>query len=239
MPWSQTIQSTVVICSDLHIKGPEDPRYGLFLEMLQCLDLKNVECLILNGDIFDFCFGNHPYFRKKFQNIGEQLESLARGGLKIIFVQGNHEFDLKALGWQGISFITAPYEIYQVSSGETILITHGDLLCSPWHYRLYAQVVRSWLFSFVASFLPGKKLDDFALYLSHLSREKGAYKKLDHKKVLTSALHLVESKKVSYGVIGHYHYPYGYKKKVFGLNSWDKPNLLTFKNGKFLRIWIG
>ena len=56
-----TIDAALVVASDIHLQSMEDPRARLLMDALSRLS-QSVECLVLNGDIFDFCFGPSRYF---------------------------------------------------------------------------------------------------------------------------------------------------------------------------------
>ncbi|MEZ4741529.1 MAG: metallophosphoesterase [Bdellovibrionota bacterium] len=229
----------LLFVSDIHLYSAEDERGQLLLEIIEMIDPKSVEYFILGGDIFDFCFGASRYFKEKFKKFGNALEKLSTLGTKVIFVQGNHEFSLDGLKWSGIDFVTGQQRCFQLSCGTTFSVTHGDRFLMDWSYRYYIALTRSSIFRGLALLLPQKKLDQFALYCSRISRNRGYSQSLDHKKVLSAAALWLENTGSQFGLFGHFHHPYEESYEfgsLFSVHSWHQPNLLAFHKGKFSRI---
>ena len=86
----QNIKESVIIISDLHIKETDDAKVTLLINLISSLDVSKVEYFILLGDIFDFCFGDSHYFKKKYKRIGQSLSLLAQKNITVLFFQGNH-----------------------------------------------------------------------------------------------------------------------------------------------------
>src|SRR3954469_15449501 len=93
-----TLEAPLVVASDVHLRTLDDRRGELLVDALGRLG-HGVECLVLNGDVFDFCFGGSRYFRRKFAALGAILEAISRRGTRVVFVEGNHEFHLGEIGW--------------------------------------------------------------------------------------------------------------------------------------------
>lgn len=233
------ITDLFVLVSDVHIRTSDDPAGRRFLRFLDAIDPTGVRILVLNGDIFDFCFGASPYFRRKFAAIGARLSRLADCGVQVIFTQGNHEFALSSLGWRGVQFSEA-FDLALSLPGETtIAITHGDRLCAPWHYHLYAKLVHSRLFTILVRLIPGAWLDRLALALSHQSRSYDTHRTLDKERIARHALLWLERRGSHFGIFGHFHVPINAEKAGVGqilcVDSWEKPNVLVFDGQGFKR----
>lgn len=240
----QKISDSLVVVSDIHLRESEDSRAKLLLELISRLHCENVEYFVLLGDIFDFCFGATSYFQRKYAPIGEALMGLVQKGVKVIFVQGNHEFSLDCMPWEGVRFISQGETAITLSNGKKFCFTHGDTLVKTWHYSLYYRLVRSKIFKWAGQCCPQKLLDNFCLRVSQKSREKSANKKINHNNILDKASEWLKSVESEYGIFGHFHVPYFYRGKdskeriLASLASWDKPNALSYAEGKFYRYLL-
>jgi UDP-2,3-diacylglucosamine hydrolase len=237
------IHHELIVFSDVHLKTEHDERGALLLKLLSDVDTNQTRHLVLLGDIFDFCFGASPYFHKKFRRYGQELSRLSREGVKIYFIEGNHEFMMNELPWDGVKFIKKGDLQITLHDGTKVSFTHGDTLQAPWHYRLYSQTVRSKLAKLCASQIPQRYLDKLALAISAKSRDISYSHKIDHKKILAKIRSWIITQSSDVGIVGHFHIPYDIKYpkqhcRIFGLDSWDKPNSLSYNEGVFYRTYF-
>ena len=135
------IQDDLVVMSDCHLVNPYSNRHKLFIEVLDAIDCSQVKYLVLTGDIFDFCLGTTKYFHKKFELIGKKLTGIAQQGTQVLYIQGNHEFFVDYLPWEGVQLITDRSISIQLGD-HRIAIMHGDRLSPPWHYHVYLTLIR-------------------------------------------------------------------------------------------------
>lgn len=236
------LNASLVVASDVHLREADDDRSKLLLDVLSRLG-PGVECLVLNGDIFDFCLGDSRYFQNKFRAIGVALADVAARGIRVVFVEGNHEFHMESVGWPGVEIIQTFDLTITVKSGESFRITHGDLLTRDPLYRAFRGLVKSRLARFCASFIPGSWLDAYALKHAKVSRAQDKYRRLDHQRILGAFSRWLSSVDADHGIIGHFHIPYAEKQArsdglMLSVESWDRPNLLVFADHRFHRIHL-
>src|SRR4051812_31574635 len=62
---SGPIDAELVVASDIHLRSLDDARGKLLLATIDRL-APTVRTLVLNGDVFDFCYGGGRYFRAKY-----------------------------------------------------------------------------------------------------------------------------------------------------------------------------
>jgi UDP-2,3-diacylglucosamine hydrolase len=244
----QRLRSPLVVASDIHLRSLGDSRGQLLLEVLSRVEAGTVEYLVLNGDIFDFCFGESRYFQDKYRLLGEALAALVRGGTRVLFVEGNHDFHMRALtekgGWDGVEIVSEPSRDVVLRDGTTIKFGHGDLIQGDWAYRLFRGLVKSDFVRWLARLVPGRWLDAYALRHAQVSRAAGEYRKLDHHKLLAAANKWVAADGESqHGIFGHFHVPYAEPREtgeglLLSVESWEKPNLLVYEDGEFFRIFF-
>ncbi len=235
------IHASLVVMSDIHLHRADDERARLLLRVVEQIRLGEVEYLVLLGDIFDFCLGSHPYFQKKFAPIGEALTAVSRAGTKVVYVEGNHEFRLIDLPWEGVHIVEHGTYALELTGGDKVQVAHGDMIYSHRRYKMFRRVVKSAFVTAIASRLPGPWMDRLAIGSSELSRSADQYRTVCHDNILAAVDSWLEKGPGDYGIFGHFHVPYaeprrdGQKGGVFSVESWDSPNLLALREGAFYR----
>jgi UDP-2,3-diacylglucosamine hydrolase len=235
-------RAELVVVSDVHLRQPDDRRCRLLVNLVRQLG-QTTEYFVLNGDIFDFCFGDSSYFRDKFQELGEALQTAVKQGIKVVFIEGNHEFHMECLGWNGIEIVKEHSRTVTLRSGTTIKIGHGDLITDDRAYRAFRGLIKSDFVRGVAKRVPGRWLDAYALKHAKVSRGQDRYRKLDHHRILAAFSRFLSDGDYHHGIIGHFHVPYAEKREtadglMLSVESWDQPNALTFDTGSFYRVFF-
>lgn len=237
------LQYSFVACSDIHILSENDRKLHILVENIHRLDTGTLECFLLNGDIFDFCFGASPYFAAKYSLLGETLEQLVQKGVRVVFMEGNHEFAIHKMPWKGVEFCNHRDFSLTLKDRTQIIATHGDRLMAPWHYHTYRYLTKTAVFSFFARFIPGAFLDRLALHISKKSRSYDAYRHLNLDRVKSVVSQWISQSTAQFGIIGHFHTPYQVSnperlQTCLGAQSWDKPNFLVYDGSGFERIFL-
>ena len=110
--------------SDLHL-GTSACQVDKLLEFL-----KVVECnyLFLVGDIVDlWALQNGSKWTTKHNTVIQKLLRKARRGTKIIYIPGNHDEAMREYCGMTFGDIKVEHDYtYQLKSGKTVFITHGD-----------------------------------------------------------------------------------------------------------------
>jgi UDP-2,3-diacylglucosamine hydrolase len=244
----QRLRTPLVLASDVHLRQMDDERALLLLDVISRIEGGVVEYFILNGDIFDFCFGDSRYYQEKYRPLGEALARLAQSGTKVLFIEGNHEFHMQVLAekdgaWNGVEIISAINHEIKLRDGTKIRIAHGDLIKQdPW-YQLFRGLVKSHFAKWCAKRIPGRWLNAYGLRHATVSRAADGYRKLDHQKILSAANVWLGRSDCQHGIFGHFHVPYGEPRLtgeglILSVDSWEKPNLLVFEQGQFFRIFM-
>lgn len=236
--------ASILVVSDIHLSHIGDKRAQALLHILREIPRAKVEYLVLLGDIFDFCLGSHRYFQGKFQAIGEALEAVAASGCRVIFLEGNHEFKLASLPWQGVTFVPEGTIHLQTQSGQRIQCAHGDMIYSHRPYKIFRSIVKSWLVTSIARLLPGPIMDKLATTSSEVSRAQDQYRSIKHEPIVAAVDGWLEQGKAEFGLFGHFHVPYAEGRRdqspggLLSVESWDRPNVLALKDGRFYRAYL-
>jgi UDP-2,3-diacylglucosamine hydrolase len=236
------LSTQLVVVSDIHLRTLDDPRGSLLVDTLERL-ADGVEFVVLNGDIFDFCFGDGDYFREKFRPLGDLLKRTQERGIQVVFIEGNHEFHLDRIGWSGPTIVQGDHHIVRLKTGERIKIGHGDLMLREPAYEIFRATLKSSLVRRVSACVPGSWLDGYALRHASFSRSRDAYRKIDHTRILVAAEQWLSDGAYDHGIFGHFHVPYCERRPnsqgmLVSVESWDRPNLLTYADGSFSRVYL-
>lgn len=238
------LKASLVVVSDIHLHSPDDARGRALLKLLAEVEQGEVAHLVLLGDIFDFCLGSHRFFQKKFAPIGSALEKVVQSGTEVTYIEGNHEFRLMDLPWRGVTVIPHGTHYLKLQNGMSVQAAHGDMIFSHRRYKAFRWLVKSWLVTTVASFLPGRWMDGLARKGSEVSRSADQYRTIQHDKILGAVDRWLEAGGAHYGIFGHFHVPYAEPRRdlgpggVMSVDCWDRPNALIFKQDGIYRLWL-
>lgn len=99
-------------------------------ELLDFLNEVHADKIYLVGDIIDLeRMKSRPRFPETHMAVALKLMSLAREGTEVVFIPGNHDFELRGLAGSDIGGIPVQLEaVHQTPTGEKWLVMHGDLL---------------------------------------------------------------------------------------------------------------
>ncbi|MCX8118353.1 MAG: UDP-2,3-diacylglucosamine diphosphatase [Desulfobacterota bacterium] len=109
--------------------------------------------LVLLGDLFEFLFGFRgggeegkafPY--PAYLSLLDRLQRLGQEGVRITYVEGNHDFFLQPLfrGWLKLEAEIVPLGKEERIGDRRAYVAHGDL-ANPhlWGYRIYRRMIKN------------------------------------------------------------------------------------------------
>jgi UDP-2,3-diacylglucosamine hydrolase len=146
---------SLVVISDLHIWGSEDPLYhslvSLVLERVQPGDT-----LVLAGDIFDVFVGNKKVFVQEYSRFIESLKTASERGVDVHYIEGNHDFLLKSV-FAGCEKVKVHSEAVSFAiEDKKFFVAHGDLANhQDYGYRILRAFLRSLFLRAVVVLVPG------------------------------------------------------------------------------------
>lgn len=154
--------------SDVHLHGVDDPRTGPFAEFLLSF-IGKVDAMCLVGDLFDFYYGFKSVVYWQHLPALAAFHELKKSGMKLVFIEGNHEFRIAEAmrGAFGMETFIGEGEVR--IAGKRILLCHGDLADPKDRgYRLLHWALRNPVTAAAASLAP----PSLALWVAQLASDQ-------------------------------------------------------------------
>ncbi len=162
-----------IFIADAHLRHPDDENYRrleLFLRRLPA----DVDNLFILGDFFDFWCGYPETVFAAYVPILGTLEDLVRRGVRLYFLEGNHEVDMGPYFHQRLRAYTCDHELTVNLDGLLLYLAHGDLLDKRqrW-YRRWRRLLKSRAMNRLLQAVPPSLTWKIARQLSRGSRQTG------------------------------------------------------------------
>jgi UDP-2,3-diacylglucosamine hydrolase len=214
-----------IFIADAHLGRPEDENYRLVLRFLGELPGKT-DMLIIAGDFFEFWLGGSPVPFPHYRPVLGALEMVIRSGIKLVFIEGNHDFHLGEYFSQAFNAAVFPDEAVMTLDGRKLLVCHGDLInTADYGYQLLRFLFRNRLTRSLSRILPASVPAWIAVKLGN--RSKGKHKtaalKWDAKQLVTDFAANRFSAGFDVVVTAHYHKPFLKQqggKSLLALGDW-------------------
>jgi len=203
------IQDNAIFIADAHYNAKRTQLYKL----LRLLQNGTLSCsqIFLMGDIFDFLSSEIKYFKFVNKKVIRLINDLSNQ-YEIIYLEGNHDFNLKEL-FPNIKVISRDMQpIYIQNKDHKIALAHGDIF-TPFLYNLYTSIIRNHVFMKLINLI------DINNFLSKKVETKLMGKKICHKQ--NNFLEFVSNRRKYYDSLskvdliieGHFHQ--GYQSKNY------------------------
>jgi UDP-2,3-diacylglucosamine hydrolase len=196
--------------SDIHLglQDPQDERLKLDrLEALFSMISRDRGTLYLVGDILDYWMEYRQVIPKGFTRFLCMLSALARSGVEVSYLAGNHDFYLGRFFDDELGVKTL-YGLQEVRhDGKLFLVAHGDGLGDgDLGYKLFARFVRN---RFNLGLLTGFHPDLATTLMKRFSLLSRHHKPVDMKseprRLIDFATSLARERVFDYFVCGHNH----------------------------------
>jgi len=201
------LNKKTIFLSDVHLNEVDTERQQRLVAFLSSIN--GLERLYILGDLFDFWFGYKTVVFRYFFPVLCQLYRLYQNGCQIIYVLGNHDFNLGPLFEE-----TIPLRIIESSAEESlydfnIVVIHGDGLDKrDLGYRFLRFVVRSRPVRFAFQWVHPDIGWKLARLLSKGSKHYTGWKNIDRLKAYTDYGFLKVSQGADLCVMAHSHQPF-------------------------------
>ncbi len=209
-----SIKEGAFLISDAHYstKRPE------LLEFFKAISSKHLQPtqIILMGDIFDALFGGVEKTSQKNQELLSLINSVSLK-LEIIYLEGNHDFNLQSL-FPNIQVFKINQQPIKCSyEDKSIYLAHGDY-DGDIGYKIYTKIIRN---SLLLKFL--NLFDEYILNkLDKYLNMKNDCKELDWFEGFIQK-RMANRYECDYFIEGHFH-----QNKIIKLNNYKYINLAAF-----------
>lgn len=225
--------------ADAHLRQPSEPNYRAILDFLHGQSGR-LDLLVLLGDIFEFWAGDRKQLHASYQPLYETLEAQVKGGTQLVYVEGNHDFDLGRQFTGRLGCRVIPDGGTLDLEGRRIYLAHGDL-ANPADrgYLLLRRLLRSLPVRTLIRHLPISLVLGVARISSRQSRN-GTARRQDGQAV-GDILAAYGRQKLAAGhevvITGHFHQPLRQRLaegELIALGDWiEQYSYLWYENGEF------
>lgn len=194
----------IVFIADAHLTGIDDNNQK---DLVRFLDsLKDADSVVLLGDIFDFYTGFTSVVYAHYVPVLAALLRLKERGVKIVYVEGNHDF---SVGWFFTHTLEAdviPESIETDLDGKRTYMGHGDLIDGGFGHGLWKKFLHSGFFKAIAWVAGPAFVGRVAASMSQKSRGYNALAKKDKTEATLRAFAGIKIKGgVKHVILGHSH----------------------------------
>ncbi len=170
------------VISDVHLRDPHDELTEKFISTLNSIG--KTDTLFLLGDIFDFIAASSPFFFKLWDNVFFTFRQLKRQGIKVYFIEGNHDFGFEHFKSDFLNSCFTEYGDFIAEFDHPLLghvrLQHGDNVVCKKNYLAFRLLVKNKWFQKLASLVcPGFFMHIIFSRYAKLSRKKDQYRRLE------------------------------------------------------------
>lgn len=159
------------LISDVHLVGLKDPTQDALVALLDGLDAQE---LVILGDLFHFWWGFPGVIDAEFTPTVAALHRLARRGVRLRFVPGNHDFAVGETLRSLLSLEVAP-RLDLTWGGRRFVLVHGDEADTSRGYTLTRWLLRGPIFAALMWALGPQRARRLGLRLAGGSRALAAH----------------------------------------------------------------
>lgn len=230
-----SLRKTIFI-SDLHVDETQPDITRQFLQLLSELN-STVDALYILGDLFETWIGD-DYGLMQYHEIISALKAVTQRGIPVFFLYGNRDFLIgkKFLHATGCQLL--PDETVIQVYGQSVLLMHGDTLCTQdTAYIKAREKMRNRFLQTCFLLLPltlRKKIANNLREKSKQHTSTTAYSIMDVTQ--DEVVRVMQKYKVDYLVHGHTHRP-GISGTRIVLGAWhERGNMLVWDSAGYKEL---
>ncbi|MEK6777227.1 MAG: UDP-2,3-diacylglucosamine diphosphatase [bacterium] len=143
--------------ADAHLSEADELRQQMLVRFLE-ENRDRMACLVILGDLFDFWFGFPGYLDPAYRPLCDVLTSLSRDGVRIIYLEGNHDFSMGEFFTETLQGKVCPGDHVLELNGYRVFLSHGDNIDpGDFRYRFYRGLLKSRsVYTLIRLFGPGR-----------------------------------------------------------------------------------
>jgi UDP-2,3-diacylglucosamine hydrolase len=161
---------------DAHFASGDGERRAHFFRFIQN-NKPTLNTLVIMGDFFDFWFGfrDLSLLKREYADILQFLKQLRSDGVRVIYLEGNHEFRLEP--YMGEKLRIKVYERFAEIdfNGKKVYLAHGDRVYPTVSHRILTWFLRNWFTYQLISLLGPRIVIAIAKWWSAGSRSRNSY----------------------------------------------------------------
>ncbi len=153
--------------SDAHLSEHDRLRQERLIAFLE-QNRSELSCLVILGDLFEFWFGFPGYVDPAYRPICDTLHSLAREGVRLIYLEGNHDFSMGSYFKDVLGCEVHPHSHLLELEGKKVFLSHGDgVYPGDVGYRLFRRLLKNRLVYTLIRMLGPVRSQKLKVFLSH------------------------------------------------------------------------
>lgn len=199
-----------IFIADAHLQHEGDENYQLLMEFLDGLK-GSIDTLFILGDLFEFWVGYETVPFTHYLPILARLEELVKSGVEIVYVEGNHDFNMGPFFTRTLGARVYPDSATIPIEGKNVYLCHGDNVNSrDYSHRLLRWVLHSPIIPVATHIIPPAVASWIAEKMSAQSKKKHGRRR--HQWDYTALLRSFAAERFREGcdvvVSGHFHIPF-------------------------------
>lgn len=211
----------LIFVGDAHFARGDKGRREHFSRFIQ-KNRSTLGTLVIMGDFFDFWFGFRDCtpLKKEYGDILALLQGLRRDGIRVIYLEGNHDFSLGSYMREELGI-----EVYDKSAeieidGKRIYLAHGDRISPTLDHWILTGLLRNWV-TYQGISLLGSRL---VMAIAHRWSASSRGRNMERSPVVIARLRSFAQRKLTQGfdavILAHTHLPEAVAMKEQGRGAY-------------------
>jgi UDP-2,3-diacylglucosamine hydrolase len=162
----------IVFFSDAHLNKKDDGRTDFLVRFINDV-CKDVDILVVIGDLFEFYHGYDGYIYPWYKKVIDSLRDIASKGTPVYFIEGNHEFCMGSF-FEKYTGIMCMDDLSINVDNKKFFITHGYQI----NRNLLVKILKtSFIYGIMDMFGPGLTWKIAAISGTFLSKKTKPFNK--------------------------------------------------------------
>ncbi|MCJ7546675.1 MAG: metallophosphoesterase [Deltaproteobacteria bacterium] len=219
-----------IFVGDAHFARGDKGRRKHFSRFIQ-KNRSTLGTLVIMGDFFDFWFGfrDCSSLKKEYGDVLELLEELRADGVRVIYLEGNHDFSLGSYMREELGIEVYDRAAEMELDGKRMFLAHGDRISPTLDHWIVSGILRNW-FAYHVTALLGSRI---VMAIAHRWSASSRGRNMERSPVVIKQLRSFARRKLKQGfdavILAHTHLPeaitvkeQGREAYYFNVGDWIK-----------------